>query len=122
MAAIQNPRISGGRGSANDLLFTCSYEAIFPSHEVGLEFDEAARLWENDGGDNQRLTSYTPTRRFRATGGRMTRDIPVPALRSQLHTELGPEEIFGEIWLRRVGAGPADDERTTSSGSISIDA
>jgi hypothetical protein len=122
MAAIQNPRIRIDDSDGNDLVFTCSYEAIFPQHEVGREFEEAARLWENDGGSDERVTSYDPPRRFTATAGVMTRDIPVTALRSDLSTEPFNEEIYGQIWLRRVGAGPADDERTTANGSIDVNA
>lgn len=123
MAAIGNPAITGNAMPHDSSVwsFTVTYTAHFTDNELNAEFDDAARLWENDGGNNERRTEYTPTTRFKATSRSIDRQIPITVGTGQLSTEIGDEEIFGQIWLRRVGQAAASDERFTSNGSVTVD-
>ena len=87
----------------NTLLFRVTYNAEFRDDELRAEFDESARLREHDPDDDDLITAYFLPRRFTATIGNMQRILKIVVLRDQINTELGNEELQGEIWLRRVG-------------------
>jgi hypothetical protein len=105
-------------------IFEVSYTLLFDADEIGLKFDEDAKLWEDDsnapfGGGDDAVTAYQqPPRRFTATDRVMDRTFRVDASDDQVDTESGNEEIYAQIWLRRVGHSAADSE--VKSGAISV--
>jgi hypothetical protein len=100
-------------GGFNTCLFRVDYTIEFRNNELGTEFDEAARIREHDPDDDELITAYPLPLRFTATQNRMNRSFKIVVIRDQLNTELGNEELQGDVWLRRVGNHLATSEVTT---------
>ncbi|GHD98249.1 hypothetical protein [Streptomyces alanosinicus] len=119
MAQISNQNITGfGPLPADQSIWeiTVSYDVNFRDDEVGGDFDDAVKLWEDDrgapfGGGDDQITPYPIPDRFTAFSSVVSRQKSITVFRDQLDTEIGDEEVKAQIWLRRADSGgPADDE------------
>jgi hypothetical protein len=123
MARIDGPEIIGIEPIGSDvLLFTIRYIAAFDFAEQGSDFDDAVKLWEDDPVDDDEIMPYPFPSRFNASGPTVLRIHKVTATRSMLNTELGNEEIKAQVWLRKVGQGPASAETFTIPPHKTVDA
>ncbi|WKX15678.1 hypothetical protein [Streptomyces sp. NL15-2K] len=117
MALIGNDRriTDAHRQSDGAWRFTVEYTAHFDPSDRGQFFDDSVKIWEHDPGDDDQVTAYAPTERFQAPqdGSPAHRVKQFTATADQLDTEIDDEETYAWIWLRRAGAGPADDEQRT---------
>lgn len=100
-------------GDQNTLRFRVDYTIQFRQEELQIEFEEAVRLREHDPSEDDLITAYPLPRRFIAGSERENHDFRIVVLRDQLNTELGSEELQGEVWLRRVGNNLAASEVIT---------
>jgi hypothetical protein len=118
MAQITNARIRGPI-SQNDqhsvMEFVINYTASFSSSELNQEFEDATRLLEKDDTDNDQVTPYQKPQTFVATGSAVDREYSIIVRREWVSTELGDEEVRGQVWLRRKGDGLPTDERFTAN-------
>jgi len=113
MATILNPTISGPFDEGSDTRsFTVTYTILFGPDEINKNYDDAAKLWEDDsgllGGDNNQITAYPIPDTFTATERVMDRQKTILTTADAADTELGGEEYKAQIWLRETGStGPA---------------
>jgi hypothetical protein len=118
MATILNPTLHFPTNSSGTWKFKVSYTVLFDAAEVGREFDDAAKLWEDDDGfissDDDPITAYPSPDRFTASERVIDREKVILVPRGTLDTEVGDEEIKAQIWLRKVGSGPATAEVYTN--------
>jgi hypothetical protein len=118
MAQITNATIRGPI-SQNDqhsvMEFVVNYTASFSSSELNQEFEDAIRLLEKDDTDNDLITPYQKPLTFKATGAAVDREYSIIVRREWVSTELGDEEVRGQVWLRRKGDGLPTDERFTDN-------
>ena len=118
MATILNPTLSEPTVESDHqtLRFTVTYTVLFGPDEVNRDFDDAAKIWEDDsgeifGGGDDQITAYPIPERFRASDRVVDREKIIFATRDAANTEAGGEEFKAQIWLRRTGSnGPADAE------------
>jgi hypothetical protein len=118
MAQITNAKIRGPSsvdGNEGIWEFIINYTASFSSNELNQEFEDAARIWEKDDTDNDRITPYQRPQLFIANGSAVDRELSIIVFREWVSSELGNEEVIGQIWLRRKGDGLATDERFTGN-------
>jgi hypothetical protein len=109
MAIIKEAHLEFIRAiDGNTWLFKVTYTVEFRNDELRTEFDEAARLREHDPSDDDLITAYPVPFRFTVNLNILERSMKIVVFRDQLNTEIGGEEIQGEVWLRRVG-----DEKVT---------
>jgi hypothetical protein len=111
---IHAPEDLGG----GTLRFMVTYKLVLEANEL-LEFDHAARLWEEDGdflgGDDDQITPYPFPERFRPGNQVTNQTLFILAARDAADTEVGEEEFKAQIWLRRSGSqGAADAEVFTN--------
>ncbi|MER7816642.1 hypothetical protein [Streptomyces sp. NPDC096153] len=124
MAKIGTDRIvesARPRPGSNPTLwdFLITYTVHFEASELGRDFEDSVKIWEEDLSADDRITAYAPKELFRATGLRVFRRKRFTALGAVLDTEIGDEEVYAWIWIRRFGStGPAADERRTPIKSI----
>jgi hypothetical protein len=94
-----------------------TYTAVFTDNDLGHDFEDAAKLWEDDSGflgsDDDPITSYPNPSSFSATSHKVDRIIEIILPSEQVSTEIGNEEIKAQIWLRRIGDRAAADEQYT---------
>lgn len=121
IARVEGPRSDGS------YLFTITYGVHFSNDELGRRFDDAVKIWESDSdhpppspfdpaGDDP-ISAYTPPETFTASANAVLRTKQITLTRDQLSTEIGTEEVYAWIWVRRTGStGPADDEQHTQTG------
>jgi hypothetical protein len=118
--------IDGPRGDGS-FLFIIEYDAIFDPPEIGQEFNDAVRIWESDGNNptatdpdgDDTISTYTFPERFRADNAILRRTKFITLTGDQVSTEIGDEEVYAWIWLKRVGTGgPPDDEQRTETKTI----
>jgi hypothetical protein len=119
MATILNPTLHFPQDiGGGTLSFKVTYTVLFQTDEVHLEFDDATKLWEDDSGflgsDDDPLTAYPNPDRFTAVERVVDREHIIFVPRTTANTEIGGEEFKAQIWLRRVGAGPATAEVYTN--------
>jgi hypothetical protein len=89
--------------------------ASFSSNELNQEFEDATRLLEKDDTDNGLITPYQKPQTFLATGSAVDREYSIIVRREWVSSELGDEEVRGQVWLRRKGDGLPTDERFTAN-------
>jgi hypothetical protein len=85
-------------------------------------FDGPPSPTDPDGDDT--VSTYTPVETFRVTAESMARTKRITLTGDQVSTEIGAEEFYGWVWLRRSGStGPAADEQHTPAGieSVTVD-
>ncbi|KIF03374.1 hypothetical protein PL81_24530 [Streptomyces sp. RSD-27] len=128
MASITQPRITAAGPLPHDSNVwevTIEFDVAFRENELGLEFNDAVKLWEDDhgnifGGGDDEIMPYPIPDTFTADDFIVSRQWNLTAFRDQLDTESGDEELKAQIWLRRADmGGPADDERFTPIFEIS---
>jgi hypothetical protein len=100
-------------GDQNVLQWRVTYTVDFRDEELRIEWEDATRLREHDPGDDDLITAYPIPTKFTPTLSRIERSHNIVVFRDQLNTELGTEEIQGEVWLRRVGNQLANQEVIT---------
>jgi hypothetical protein len=101
-------------GDLNTLLFRVDFTIQFRENEAQVQFEEAARLREHDPDDDDLITAYPLPHKFNAGLSRTEdRFLKIVVLRDQTNTEIGTEELQGEVWLRRVGNNLASSEVIT---------
>jgi hypothetical protein len=106
----------------NTWRFIISYTVHFDPFEVGHAFDDAAKVWEHDPSDDDRITAYPVPDTFVATDPSVFRKKQMTVPAGVLNTEIGKEEIYAWIWLRsHDSTGPAADEKKTPILVPSID-
>ncbi|MEV6683725.1 hypothetical protein AB0N09_43920 [Streptomyces erythrochromogenes] len=99
--------------------FLITYTVHFEASEIGRHFEDSVKIWEEDISVDDKITPYAQKELFRATDFRVFRRKSFTALRDVLDTEIGDEEVYAWIWLRRSGStGPAADEQRTPIKSI----
>ncbi|MEU1407859.1 hypothetical protein ABZ471_36985 [Streptomyces sp. NPDC005728] len=100
----------------NTWKFTVEYTAHFDPADRGVSFDDSVKIWEHDSGGPDQISAYAPTESFRAPqdGSPFHRVKTFTITQEQLSTEIGDEQTFAWIWLRRSGSqGAADAEEST---------
>jgi hypothetical protein len=104
---VGRPRISVARTSGPNFIFNVSYTANFTQADRGFPegFAESMALFESDrgsftGGDNEHYLNM-PIRTFRPTSEQETHTFTFTLDSDALDTELGGEEIFARVHLRR---------------------
>jgi hypothetical protein len=114
MASIGNDRrLEKVISRADALECIVTYTLYFTDDEVGQNFDDSVKIWEKDTSDDDQISAYAVPETFTAQNG-MKRTKSFSLSRGQANTEIGPEELYAWIWLRRTGSkGPAADEQKT---------
>ncbi|MER6264709.1 hypothetical protein ABT203_34875 [Streptomyces sp900105245] len=96
--------------------FTIEYTAHFDPGDNGRSFDDSVKIWEHDPSDDDQISAYLGVESFLAPqdGSPIHRVKTFTLTNDQIHTEVGDEETYAWIWLRRSGSqGAADDEQRT---------
>jgi hypothetical protein len=96
-----------GGGTGGRFIIKISYTSLFDAGEIGQEFEDSVRLREEDdtSGDDV-ITNWAHPAVFTPTQGSERAEWTYPILAgSELDTELGGEEIYGEIFLRKRATG-----------------
>lgn len=118
MATILNPTLDEPTFESDygTLRFRVTYTVLFGPDELNQNFDDAAKIWEDDsgnvfGGGDDQITAYPIPDTFLASDRVVDREKIIFTTRDAADTELGDEEFKAQIWLRRTGSdGPADAE------------
>jgi hypothetical protein len=135
MVEIFNATIDGGPSPASnrDYRFTVKYSASFDPGELNDSFKEFVRLREEDTSDHDFLTvqqpagnTFVPTTANTQPDNRpghggmrfLNRTANFEMTKDAADTELGHEEIFGEIWLRSSGNLAEDGFHGSDSGLV----